>query len=72
MKATLKRPDQIKAYLDKYVVGQAETLGTGACGLRNIMEQGMRDIMFNAPKLAASKDFGEIKVTRGMLTGGAD
>ena len=51
-------PDQIKAYLDKYaistVAAMANDMGTGARGLRSIMEKAMRDLMYSATRLAAT------------------
>ena len=50
------------------VVDQAVALGTGARGLRSILERGMRDIMFSAPKIVSGKGPVGITVTHGMLT----
>ena len=51
------------------VVDRAEALGTGARGLRSILERGMRNIMFSAPKIVSGKGPVGITVTREMLTG---
>ena len=47
----------------------ATDLGTGARGLRSIMEKAMRDLMFTAPKAAFMKGEREILVTREMILG---
>ncbi len=47
----------------------ATDLGTGARGLRSIMEKAMRDLMFTAPKAAYMKGEREILVTREMILG---
>ena len=47
----------------------ATDLGTGARGLRSIMEKAMRDIMFSAPKAAFMNGKREIVVTREMILG---
>ncbi len=47
----------------------ATDLGTGARGLRSIMEKAMRDVMFTAPKAAFMKGQTEIVVTRDMILG---
>lgn len=47
----------------------ATDLGTGARGLRSIMEKAMRDLMFAAPKAAFMKGEREIVVTREMILG---
>lgn len=47
----------------------ATDLGTGARGLRSIMEKAMRDIMFAAPKAAYMNGNREIVVTREMILG---
>ena len=45
----------------------ATDLGTGARGLRSIMEKAMRDVMFAAPKAAFMNGNREIVVTREMI-----
>ena len=45
----------------------ATDLGTGARGLRSIMEKAMRDVMFAAPKAAYMNGEREIVVTREMI-----
>ena len=45
----------------------ATDLGTGARGLRSIMEKAMRDVMFAAPKAAFMNGHREIVVTREMI-----
>ncbi len=45
----------------------ATDLGTGARGLRSIMEKAMRDVMFAAPKAAYMNGSREIVVTREMI-----
>ena len=45
----------------------ATDLGTGARGLRSIMEKAMRDVMFAAPKAAFMNGSREIVVTREMI-----
>ena len=50
----------------EWIAGQALALKTGARGLRGIMENIMRDIMFDAPDLKPGKDR-KIKVTRKMV-----
>jgi ATP-dependent Clp protease ATP-binding subunit ClpX len=47
----------------------ATDLGTGARGLRSIMEKAMRDVMFAAPKAAYMNGSREIVVTREMILG---
>ena len=47
----------------------ATDLGTGARGLRSIMEKAMRDVMFAAPKAAFMDGNREIVVTREMILG---
>ena len=47
----------------------ATDLGTGARGLRSIMEKAMRDVMFTAPKAAFMKGQTEIVVNRDMILG---
>ena len=47
----------------------ATDLGTGARGLRSIMEKAMRDVMFAAPKAAYMNGSREIVVTREMVLG---
>ena len=47
------------------IAEQALDLGTGARGLRTIMESFMRDVLFNAPDLEGGKR--SITVTRGMV-----
>ena len=47
----------------------ATDLGTGARGLRSIMEKAMRDVMFAAPKAAFMNGEREIVVTREMILG---
>jgi ATP-dependent Clp protease ATP-binding subunit ClpX len=48
---------------------RATDLGTGARGLRSIMEKAMRDLMFAAPKAAFMNGEREIVVTREMILG---
>ena len=48
---------------------RATDLGTGARGLRSIMEKAMRDLMFAAPKAAFVNGEREIVVTREMILG---
>ena len=48
---------------------RASDLGTGARGLRSIMEKAMRDLMFAAPKAALMNGEREIVVTREMILG---
>ncbi len=48
---------------------RASDLGTGARGLRSIMEKAMRDLMFAAPKAAFMNGEREIVVTREMILG---
>ena len=57
-------PDAVSA-----VAEQASSLGTGARGLRSIMEKAMRDIMYSAPKAAAKGGRGEIVITRETILG---
>ena len=47
----------------------ATDVGTGARGLRSIMEKAMRDIMFSAPRAAFMNGKREIVVTREMILG---
>jgi len=55
------------------IADMAIELGTGARGLRSIMERSMRDIMFSAPKSKRNNDIvKEIKITREMITGEKD
>ena len=49
----------------------ASETGTGARGLRSILEKAMRDVMFSAPKSAAKSGPLEIVVTREMILGTA-
>jgi len=50
-----------------WVVDRALELGTGARGLRSIMENAMRDVMFSAPKVAHDGKAGTIKISREYL-----
>lgn len=59
-------PDAIEAAAEL-----ATDLGTGARGLRSILERAMRDVMFTAPRSAAKNGPLEIVVTREMILGNA-
>jgi len=51
------------------IADMASELGTGARGLRSIMERTMRDIMFSAPKSAKPDATTQIRITRSTVTG---
>jgi len=57
-------PDAVAA-----VAEQATALGTGARGLRCILEKAMRDVMYCAPKAAAKGGSEEIVITREKIIG---
>lgn len=57
-------PDAVSA-----VAEMATALGTGARGLRSIMEKSMQDIMYSSPKAASKGALTEIVITRDDITG---
>ena len=69
----LFREDGITLTFDPEAISAAAQLasdtGTGARGLRSIMERAMRDVMFSAPKTASLKGERQIVVTREMILG---
>lgn len=69
----LFREDGITLTFEPEAISAAAQLatdtGTGARGLRSIMEKAMRDLMFTAPKAAFQKGEREIVVTREMILG---
>lgn len=71
----LLREDGVKLTFAPDALETAATLasetGTGARGLRSILEKAMRDVMFSAPKSAAKSGPLEIVVTREMILGTA-
>ena len=71
--AELFREDGITLTFEPEAVSAAAQLamdtGTGARGLRSILEKAMRDLMFSAPKAAFMKGEREIVVTREMILG---
>ena len=69
----LFREDGITLTFEPEAISAAAQLatdtGTGARGLRSIMEKAMRDLMFSAPKAAFQKGERQIVVTREMILG---
>ena len=69
----LFREDGITLSFDPEAISAAAQLatdtGTGARGLRSIMEKAMRDVMFSAPKAAYMRGERTIVVTRDMILG---
>lgn len=53
----------------RYVAEQAAALGTGARGLRNIMEKIMRDAMFDAPLLSAKGKASKLTIGMDKISG---
>lgn len=51
------------------IAEKAMALGTGARGLRSIMEKAMRDLMFDSPKLFSGEMPGKVTITRDDIEG---
>lgn len=70
----LFREDGITLTFEPEAISAAAQLatdtGTGARGLRSIMEKALRDLMFSAPKAAFHDGERQIVVTRDMILGG--
>jgi len=69
----LLREDGIALSFDPEAISAAAQLavdtGTGARGLRSILEKAMRDVMFSAPRAAFMRGKREVVVTREMILG---